>query len=550
MANVITSSGKPMKIIPIDHDHQEFLHDESRLTGSASSISFPRTTEDVLEIVGRMHQSVTPLTIQGARTGITGGAVPQGGHVLNLSKMNRIQGLRYDKATDSFFLRAQPGVILSDLNSALARNDFDTNGWSAESLQALKRLKNHPKAFFFTPDPTESTASVGGMIACNASGARSFRYGPTRNHISGLEIVLSEGNLLWLSRGELFADGKEFTLSTPSGLSLSGLLPSYNWPVTKNAAGYQSTENMDLLDLFIGMEGTLGVITSAELRLIPLPESIQGLFCFLPSEKSAVDFVRSLRGECADLPSISQLHTSGALEFFDHHSLELLRTQKKTNPAFGDLPELPQDVGCAVYVEYHGTTGDVETSMEQTAEVLSSFGADEDATWVAESTRELNRLKEFRHALPESVNLIIAQHKKKDPTITKLGTDLAVPDEALDEMMRMYRRDLDASGLDSVMFGHIGSNHVHVNILPSTQEQYQLGKQLYYQWAERIVSMGGTVSAEHGIGKLKRELLQLMFGESGIREMRRLKRIFDPEELLNPGNLFGASTPRQKVVES
>jgi D-lactate dehydrogenase (cytochrome) len=161
-----------------------------------------------------------------------------------------------------------------------------------------------------------------------------------------------------------------------------------------------------------------------------------------------------------------------------------------------------------------------------------------DATWLAGDEKEMIRLKDFRHAVPEAVNLLLDERRRQDPTLTKLGTDLAVPDECLAAVMRLYRDGLEASGLEYVSFGHIGNNHVHVNIIPRDAAEYRRGRELYGAWAREVVAMGGTVSAEHGIGKLKKDLLRTMYGGEGVDQMIKLKRLFDPTGLLNQGNLF------------
>jgi D-lactate dehydrogenase (cytochrome) len=148
-------------------------------------------------------------------------------------------------------------------------------------------------------------------------------------------------------------------------------------------------------------------------------------------------------------------------------------------------------------------------------------------------------MKEFRHALPEAINLLIDERRKTEPGLTKLGTDMAVPDDALDRIFELYVRDLAGSNLDYVMFGHIGNNHIHVNILPRTTEEYKRGRQLYQSWAAEVVALGGTVSAEHGIGKLKTELLRQMYGDGGVEEIRRVIKVFNPDGRLNRGNVVG-----------
>ena len=136
------------------------------------------------------------------------------------------------------------------------------------------------------------------------------------------------------------------------------------------------------------------------------------------------------------------------------------------------------------------------------------------------------------------MNLLIDERKREFPKITKLGTDMSVPDEYLGTVMEIYRSELAANNLESVIFGHIGDNHVHVNILPRNMEEYEGGESLYHSWANRVIQLGGSISAEHGIGKIKVPFLEMMFGKEGVSEMKNLKLLFDPDQLLNTGNLF------------
>lgn len=523
---------------PFSDDFNEFLRDESRRTGSASSISFPRTADDVRDALRAAADRGETVTIQGARTGITGGATPDGGHILNLSRMNRITGLRHDSPSGQLLLRVQPGALLSDVNARLADLAFDTDGWDGESVAALAALRDAGPRMF-TPDPTETSASIGGMVACNASGARSFHYGPVRSHVEAVQVVLADGRGVTLRRGVQRAESRRFTLALDGGGELSGELPSYDAPVVKNAAGYYVTPDMDLLDLFIGMEGTLGVVTEVELRLLPKPPSMWGVMAFMPDEAAAVMLIRALRGENIDGGKSAPDPAPVAIEFFNSAALALLRNQKASNAAFAEIPELPRSYHTAVYAEFHGPDEDTITDAVMAAsEAMVALGGDEDATWVADSEREMERLKFFRHAVPESVNLLIDGRRREHPSLTKLGTDMSVPDRSLSDVLSMYNDDLAAAGLESVIFGHAGDNHVHVNILPRDEQEYARGKELYLSWARRVVEMGGSVSAEHGIGKLKTDFLRVMYGEQGIDEMRALKRVFDPDGLLNRGNLF------------
>ncbi len=520
-------------IHPIDPEYVEYLRDESRLVGEAESISFPTTEQQVREIVKLLAGRGIPLTIQAGRTGISGGAVPKGGHVLNLSRMNKFLGMRCDPEANRFLLRLQPGVLLSQINEAVTKKDFSADSWSRDSLQALEAFQG-AGPYFFPPDPTESSAAIGGMTASNASGARSFSYGPTRRYIESLRLVLGNGSSLQLRRGVQRASGLDFQLETEEGQRLTGSLPSYRMPATKNTAGLYACPDMELIDLIIGCEGTLGIMTEIEVVLIARPPIISGVMGFFPDSAGAIEFVKRIR---SDSPGRKR---PAAIEFFDGNSLELLREQKQNNPAFSEIPEVPREKAAAVYVEYHGDNQDaVEEQIFNLAEILAECSGDDEATWLAEQARDIERMKEFRHALPEAINLLIDERRKAEPGLTKLGTDMAVPDSSLDQIFELYVRDLADSNLEHVMFGHIGNNHIHVNILPRSTEEYKRGRELYQDWAEEVVATGGSVSAEHGIGKLKTELLHLMYGGGGMAEMRRVIEVFNPNGRLNRGNVVG-----------
>ncbi|HNY25780.1 MAG TPA: FAD-binding oxidoreductase [Candidatus Sumerlaeota bacterium] len=523
----------------LEPEDATYLADESRQHGTAQWIAFPRTEMDVAAALEFARKTQQPITVQGARTGITGGAVPNGGLILNMSRMNRILGLRYEPESDYFLLRVEPGILLCDLNETLQSLQFDSAEWDEESCKTLDLLRNS-KPRFFPPDPTETSASVGGMVANNASGARSFAYGPTAQHVESLRALVLNGTLLELSRGQHKAQARTFHLEMDSGETFRGQLPSCDPPMVKCAAGYRTGADMDLVDLFTGMEGTLGVLTGIELRLAPAPSFIWGMTAFLPSEENALKFVRILRGErVAGFESHEPFLQPVAIEFFNQNVLTLLRRHKRENTAFTDIPEPPADARVAIYLEFHGDDEEtVSAAVLHASNALVLLDGDEDATWLATEPRELARLAHFRHAAPEAVNLLIDERRKQYPDLTKLGTDMSVPDSCLGKIMSLYNNDLKASGLESVIFGHIGNNHLHVNILPRNPDEYAQGRALYLDWAREVVSMGGSVSAEHGIGKLKRAFLELMYGPEMIDEMRALKRVFDPQGLLNPGNLF------------
>jgi len=462
----------------VNPEYMDYLHDESLWNGSAEKIAFVRTATDVVDLLKKQQS----LTIQGARTGITGGCVPQGGIILNTSKMREIGEV------EQGFLTVQPGASL---------------------LHIREKLKD--TAWFFPPDPTETTASIGGMIANNASGARSFYYGATRNWIQKMDVVLANGEKISLERGVHQADGRRFKIG-----SFSGKFPSIEPRTKKNAAGYFIRPNMDLIDLFIGSEGSLGIITQATLKVCKKPNQTTGFVPFFSSEKEALEWVRLLKEKYAPL----------SIEFFDAASLRFLQ---KT--VVSDLLP-PKEAQSALFFEYEDQ---IPTAL------IDRLDEDALTCWIAETDVEKERLNAFRHALPEAVNQQMARYKKKVPELTKLGTDMAVCEGQMEQAIELYRSDLKKEKLEHVIFGHIGDNHLHVNIIPKTLEEYTRGKECYQKWAQQIIQWGGTISAEHGVGKLKTKLFKMMYSSAEYQGMYKLKHLFDPLNLLNPNTLFDFS---------
>jgi D-lactate dehydrogenase (cytochrome) len=519
-----------------------YLSDESKLQGQASRLSFPTTEPELLAVLQAARAANMPITVCGARTGITGGAVPSGGWLISLDKMNRCFNLRHAQDGHGYILTCQPGLTLETLHKALETNIFPgAESWNDDARAAFERLRAGPR-HLFPPDPTERSASLGGMIACNASGARTFHYGATRRYIERLRLVLASGHTLDLSRSRTFAapDGS-FQLDLQNGQIRSGRIPDYRAPGLKNAAGYFAEPGMDLLDLFIGAEGTLGIVTEADLRLVPAPEAILAAVGFFPTESDVIRFVESARRglDIAGAPESERRPL--ALEYFDPRSLDLLRDQKRRVGPSSPIPNLPVGPCAALYIELATVEARLEPAAEALLENLAACGSDPDQAWCATTDAENEGLKAFRHALPEAVNQRIGERAARFPGLTKLGTDFAVPDPALPDMMAAYHAVLEPSGLEHVIFGHIGNSHVHVNILPRNLEDHVRGKELYLELARSALNLGGTVSGEHGIGKLKKPMLRLMLGDQGLAAMRQVKRVFDPDHRLNPGNLFDLS---------
>jgi D-lactate dehydrogenase (cytochrome) len=250
-----------------------------------------------------------------------------------------------------------------------------------------------------------------------------------------------------------------------------------------------------------------------------------GAVGFFASEEKAIGFVEQAR---------AQQPRPLALEYFDRDSLNLLREAREKEGSASEIPAVP-DADGAVYFEIAFSGPDSGSGLEGLVNAWYGLMGEAGASaWGALTRRDLDRLKSFRHALPESVNQIIARSKMSDERIHKVGTDMAVPDDKLREMLRFYRAELEPIGLEYLVFGHVGNSHLHVNMIPGNYGQLQQAKELYRRFAQKAVSLGGTVSAEHGIGRIKREYLSLLYGREELDQMRSIKQAFDPDGRLNP----------------
>ncbi len=450
---------------------EAYLSDASNTRGRAEGLLRPRSAEEVAECLREAQARGVPITVTAQRTSTTGAPVPDGGWLLSMEGLARVHALD----------DADGGVILGELQT---------------EIEVAGRL--------FPPDPTSrNECTLGAAIACNASGARSFRYGPTRPWIEALEVVLPTGEILWATRDT----------PIPAGWPVPRWIP----PSTKTAAGYEPAAN--LLDLMIGQEGTLGVITRARLRLTALPAGVLSLFAFFPDTDALLAFVARARtgarrpGRAASPGALDPR----AIEYFDRACLEMVRDR---------VPDIPQEAQGALFIEVEH---DGEPPLEPWWDALCEGGALVDHTIVAEDDKGRRRLHAVRHAVPAGVNERVVRNG-----MPKVGTDFAVPDEALPEMMRAYAEVT----LPSVLFGHIGDNHLHLNLLPRDAGELAAAKALYRELALRAVSLGGTVSAEHGIGKIKRDLLAEMVGPETLEAFRALKRAVDPGWILGRGTLL------------
>lgn len=478
---------------------QSYLTDASNFKGNCDAVYIPENETELSELVKMLYESNVEFTIAGAGTGLNGGRVPQGGVVVSMEKFNKIIEINIHEE----YVIVQSGVYLSEL---------------------LNELKTH--RYFYPPDPTEKNCFIGGTIANNASGAKSFKYGATRNFVLELNLILPDGDKLHLKRGENLAKDSKLRLTTYSDKKIEIDVPNIVSPLTKNAAGYFLKSNMDAIDLFIGSEGTLGIITSAKLKILPQPEKIISAVCFFENEIDAIKFIDEARtlSYSTRKENKSDNIDALALEFFDNYSLKFLKD---------DFPKIPLSANGAVWFEQEANSDNEDKLIELWLELITKHNCTDELVWFAATEKERKEIEDFRHAISWKVNEYIS---KKD--VRKLGTDVAVPDSEMIGFYNFLVNKMKYSDLNYVLYGHLGNSHFHLNILPENEKEFFKGKDLYKEICNKAIELKGTISAEHGVGKIKREYLMDMYGEKIVSKMRTIKLKFDNKNLLNRENLF------------
>lgn len=480
-------------------EFENFLVDASNFKGNCEAVYFPENVNEIVSIIKEANKNKTKVTVAGNRTGLTGACIPQNGIVIATDKLNKILEINQT----SFYAIVEPAVLLSDFQKEMKQQNL-----------------------FYPPDPTETNCYIGGTVATNASGAKTFKYGPTRDYVIGLQVVLPDGEVLDLERGKQTAIDYDLSLTTQSGKNISLQIPDYTFPVVKNASGYFVKPDMDAIDLFIGSEGTLGIITKIKLKLLPQPEDTISCVLFFEEETTALNFLEEARDTSHQNKknNLNDNINALALEFFDERALKFLAK---------DFSATPENAQAAIWFEQESTADTFDLILEAWNVLMQAHNVNEETAWFAFSDADKEKIKDFRHAISWKVNEYVARNNFR-----KLGTDVAVPDKVFREFYFTLQNWAKQSNIDFVSYGHFGNSHIHLNFLPKNDAEFNEGKKLYKQICEEAIRLGGTISAEHGIGKAKRDYLLMMYGEVNIRKMAALKKSLDPNLVLGIGNIF------------
>jgi D-lactate dehydrogenase (cytochrome) len=489
---------------------QNYFEDNSGVIGSSADfVAVAETEDDISGFLVEMSRSKTPVTVAGALTGNTASGLAFGGSVLSLEKLDNISEIR--KIDDkNALITVQAGAKIRDI-----------------------KLKAFSRGWMYPPDPTEKNASIGGNISTNASGGRGFKYGVTRDYIKALKVVFSDGSQSYIERGKYFADKNgRITFDTNKGKKHI-LLPKYHLPAIKNVTGYYNYPPTDLMDVFIGSDGTLCVIIKAVLKLIPHFKEVFGGIIFFESRNSAYEFVNKIKiiSKNTKKENLKDSISAMSLEYFDKNALFMIKN---------DYPVIPENIEAGIMFEQDIYEDNFDILMKKWVEAIRANDIDLGKVWFASNLAQQEEFRVFRHRIPECVNEIVRKNK-----IPKSGTDFAVPEGKLLEIIDFCDREFKKSGIFNLTFGHIGENHLHANIIASNKEEYKRCRRICADIAQKSVELGGTVSAEHGIGKLKHILLEKMLGEKGFKEMAKFKKSLDESGILGQDNIFSKNYIQQ-----
>ncbi|MHA2362622.1 MAG: FAD-binding oxidoreductase [Candidatus Hodarchaeales archaeon] len=513
-----------------------YLNDESKIiSGNADCIFFPKSTREVAAIVSSACQLNQPVTVSGGGTGLVGGRVPLKGWIIATDKLVTVDSISSERK----YTWKDPDTHKTYTIGIQTNNEKNPPNIRVPVgmiLRSVHRLAIE-LGWFYPPDTTEWSSFIGGNVATNASGARTFKYGPTRKYVEGLRVVLPTGDVLSLNRNQK-ANKKpyQWQIIKKNGQIIQVKLPDLDRPkIQKNAVGFPQYDGMAFQEIFIGTEGIFGIITEVILQLIPAPTNILSVISFFESNENALSFVKIAQENRKN----NNFPIPMSVEFIEENALSLIR--RKTSL-------IPKQAKAVIYLEHDvKSENEFDNILEIWLDLMESTNVID--SWAEMDERGIERHKEFRHALPEEVH-----HFVTSKGISIVGTDFCVPAESFQELFDFYlelgekfenyqkENNTLSDGYPSyAMWGHIGDYHLHFNFLPRNKNEFAKAIEFYLLLIQKAIFLNGTVSAEHGVGKKRYEgkpYLEFMIGKKGIEKLRKIKKLLDPCWILNIGNLF------------
>ncbi|MCR4442925.1 MAG: FAD-linked oxidase C-terminal domain-containing protein [Peptococcaceae bacterium] len=447
-------------VITDEEKLEAYSHDETPVSQYARMpevVVTPRSAEEIAEIVRLANRELIPITPRGAGSGLSGGAIPEhGGIVISFEKMNRVLEIDYD----NMMMVLEPGVVTNEVNAMVAE-----------------------RGLFFAGYPMSlETCYLGGNIAENAGGGKAVKYGVTGRYIMGLEFVTPTGEIV-----------------------------SFGGKLVKDVTGY------DIKQLIVGSEGTLGIVTKAVIKLLPLPTVRVNLLALFEDVKTAIAMVPEIMTKGRVIPT--------SIEFMDK-----LSVQTSCRYLNEKLPY--ENCGAMLLLEVDGNrAGQVEDDAETIGELCLQGGAIE--VYVADNKTTQERVWSVRRNIAEAFK-VFSPHQSLE--------DIVVPIAAIPDLMPEIERISQKYGLQIPVYGHAGDGNLHATLVKnpaSTMEEwYKSEDEALLELYQATKKLGGTISGEHGIGSKRKKYIHLFYGPDEIDLMRKIKRAFDPNNIMNPGKIF------------
>ena len=444
-----------------------YNEDALGLKGKFKGLFRPNSEAEVIDMARTCISKKLSLTPQGLRSSLTGAAICEKGAAISLERMNRLIDIDVKRKVAV----VEPGIILSDFKKSVEE-----------------------AGLMYGPDPTSAQeCTLGGNVATNASGARSLKYGATIDWVQGLRIV----------------DGKGRVLALKNGLT------------EKMCAGYGALHRPT--QLFVGSEGTLGVVTRIEVSLTELPANGFVGIVFFPDIKSAIDFTIEAQYKPA--------YKAASMEFLDQMCLEIIRPEAKGIA-------IPNDARAMIYFEQeYNDDSEKDHFLNLWFPLIEKHTPLSDDTQIADSPKEKKHLHDLRHHIPSKTNEESIKAVKTGGG--KISTDWAVPHNRLQQLFGYFEEIRGPLGdMMVIRFGHLGNGHPHFNFMARTREEKIIASEIDDLMARKAVALGGCVAGEHGIGKMKRRQLALQYPAPIISAMKAIKKELDPAGIMAPGNIF------------
>ncbi|MBT3181539.1 MAG: FAD-binding oxidoreductase [Deltaproteobacteria bacterium] len=466
-------------VIPKDDERIETYSEDTMYRGSPDAVLIARDEREITETLKFCNKNKVPITFCGTQTSMTGASVPDEGLLVSTELIEGVEDI-YQNENGTFAV-VKPGTV-----TALFQKEVANAG------------------YFYPVAPTSrDQCRIGSNISTNATGEDSYKYGPVREYVQSIDIIMPDGSKRVLTREP-------------------GEHPTW----VRNKAGYL-VEWGNPIDLIIGSEGTLGFISRATIKLLPKARPFFSALIPFRSNWDALNFAIDTNLNDKDL-------NPRTLELIDSGALKLMKTSRT-------FPEIDEEIGSLLYIkqEYDDDEDFVRWIEVWLKKITHTCGKDlADQTMVAFTYNDQEIFRLWRHRIPEAANEIGRKYWKNAGG--KIGSDWWAPMDKLAEMMRHFYLVADASGLPYMGYAHIGCGHPHTNFLSQNAVEKQKALEALASCCRKAVELGGGVAGEHGIGKIHTDLMPIQYSHDIINKMKAWKREYDPNWILGRGNIFEA----------